>query len=448
MSRRLPLTEWDDWHERVERQRRTPGSAVVSASCDRYEPTSGSTARRKWIPYTRRLLDEFDAAAAPWIFDLSRRFPGLLRGRHYWSLSWLPDELRNAPGYSTDDLQLFPWWKRAVMGGVMAVPPGVGLLPGLEESMFATLVHLAACRELTFISVWSPTFAFELLRRLSRRRLDVAAAVRERGEVEAAGLLEGWDGQLSPAFTRALWPRLALVSAWDTSTSATYAAELQRLFTHAEFQGKGVWATEGAVTIPVGGRYPLAVASHFFEFQCLDSFEVVPSWQLREGMEVQPVLSTGSGLWRYRLADRLRVTGLFGRCPCLEFKGRLGGIDMVGEKVDSSAAAEILDQLCRETSMSCISLLADPGDGLAGRKPCYSVLVEGRGGPGDLVAAGAERLLAGLHHYRLARELGQLAPAVAIIRPDATSWLMENGAVEGGLLGGRKVEAVTRIEKR
>jgi len=446
MRRRLPVTEWQNWEELVERQRHSFGSAVISADCSRYEPTSGSTARRKWIPYSRRLLDEFDSAAAPWIFDLSIRFPGILRGRHYWSLSWLPDELRNAPGYSTDDLQLFPWWKRAVMAGTMAVPAQVGLLPTLEESMFETVVKLAACRELTFISVWSPTFAFELLRRLSRRRSEVASALLERGESRAAAILDGWDGTICPEITAELWPHLALVSAWDTSTAARYAKELRRLFAHARFQGKGVWATEGAVTIPVSGRYPAAVASHFLEFQCLQSDKVVPLWELREGMEVQPLLTTGSGLWRYRLADRLRVTGFLSRCPSLEFLGRLSSIDMVGEKVDATAAAELLERLGRETGLPCISLLAVPGQGAALELPRYRVLVEGARGNGEKLAARAEDLLAAHHHYRLARELGQLGPVEALFREDATAWLMRHGAVEEGLLGGRKVEALTRFD--
>jgi len=64
------------------------------------------------------------------------------------------------------------------------------------------------------------------------------------------------------------------------------------------------------------------------------------------------------------------------------------------------------------------------------------------------VADKAERCLRELHHYRLARDLGQLAPAVAVIRPDATEWLLRNGAVHGGLMGGRKVEALSRLRER
>src|SRR5947209_7291261 len=49
--------------------------------------TSGSSGPEKWIPYTTSLLAEFRRAIAPWIVNLFTRFPRLLRGRAYWSIT-------------------------------------------------------------------------------------------------------------------------------------------------------------------------------------------------------------------------------------------------------------------------------------------------------------------------------------------------------------------------
>ena len=445
VASRLPITCYEDWADSVDRQRRRNGAAVLSRDCARYEPTSGSTAKRKWIPYTRRLLDEFDAAAAPWLFDLARQYRAMLGGRHYWSLSWLPDDLRGEDGANTtDDIELFPWWKRWVMQGTMAVPPDVALCATLEDSLFRTLVHLAECRNLTLLSVWSPTFLLELLRLLSERKEEVVAALDKRGA--PAAVLSAWDGSLSADLAKGLWPRLQLVSAWDTSSSAQYAARVKALFPHASFQGKGLWATEGVVTFPFKGRYPLAITSHFYEFRVLSApdVEIVPAWRLKPGMHVQPVITTGSGFWRYVLDDRLEVVDFLENCPCLVFRGRLNGIDMVGEKVDAVLAEEVLAGLSSATESNCVSLMADPGDGGDGRRPRYLVLVEGAPGSEAAIGAEAEERLAELHHYRLAREMGQLDAASAVATADAFAYYVQNGATTG-LLGGRKMEPLFKL---
>jgi len=85
-------TDWNDWSLWVEREKKH--SASMAMSVNRYQPTSGSTHKRKWIPYTKSFLNEIDNATGVWIHDLYEQYPGLLNGKHYWSLSWLPSELR------------------------------------------------------------------------------------------------------------------------------------------------------------------------------------------------------------------------------------------------------------------------------------------------------------------------------------------------------------------
>ena len=440
-SSALPVTDFSHWEPLVEEQRCHPERSVISGRASRYEPTSGSTACRKWIPYTPAFLAELDAASAPWIYDMGSIYPDILRGRHYWSLSWMPDELRgpHGPG-STDDLRLFPWWKRGLLGRTMAVSAQVALAPTLEQSMEETLFQLVTCRELSFISVWSPTFALELLTRVGRHRDALAQRATETGHYQVAALLDDWKGELSAPFFEALWPNLALVSAWDTSTSARYARHLQALLGHARFQGKGLWATEGVVTIPLGDAYLLAINSHFYEFRCLDTEEVLPCWKLEEGMVVQPILSTGSGLFRYALLDRLRVSGFVEKCPTFEFLGRIGGSDMVGEKLDVALVEDVLADVSKQLGVHAICLFAQE-EGPAGN-PRYVLLAEGRTETLGSVEALTETRLMEIHHYALARQMGQLEGAGAIVSPSALRLYMEQTGAGSAGQGSRKVEAL------
>ncbi|MFE1971504.1 GH3 auxin-responsive promoter family protein, partial [Acinetobacter baumannii] len=114
------------------------------------------------------------------------------------------------------------------------------------------------------------------------------------------------------------------------------------------------------VTIPYNDQYPLAYQSHFYEFEYLEGEkqgQIVPSWQLKQGDVVSPLITSGNGLLRYCLDDCLKVTGFLEQIPCFEFQGRRFGVDLVGEKLAPETAQQLLSQL-NETESKAISLLA------------------------------------------------------------------------------------------
>lgn len=448
---RVAITEYEDWQPLINRQRSSGEHILTTKDCQRYQPTSGSTSQIKWIPYTPAFLHELDQTISPWVADLYQRFPGIRRGRHYWSLSWVPSELRSAAASVNDDLQLLPWWKRLFMRHTMAVPEQVSLAPSSELSLFASLCYLCASRDLTLMSVWSPTFLLSLLEQLGQQR-EAVAQVLEQGQwgAERAGLnflnaprnrtnaaiLRAWTGQPNANITRQLWPQLALISAWDTSSSASWAQQLQQLFSHAGFQGKGLWATEGVVTFPYANQYPLALQSHFYEFENLANGDLLYSWELQPGMRVRPIITTGNGLLRYRTKDQLEVEGFLHQCPTLRFISRLSGTDLVGEKMAPEGALQIMQALQQNLPIRPLSLLAVPAtDGLA--RATYVLLANGDPAHTDSAAAQLEQQLAQHFHYQLARELGQLDAARVILSDNAVALYnqlrMDAGAVAGNI---------------
>ncbi|MEK5768551.1 GH3 auxin-responsive promoter family protein, partial [Acinetobacter schindleri] len=93
-------------------------------------------------------------------------------------------------------------------------------------------------------------------------------------------------------------------SSWDTAGSKAWAEKLKEKLANVQFEGKGLWATEGVVTIPYNDQYPLAYQSHFYEFEYLEGEkqgQIVPSWQLKQGDVVSPLITSGNGLLRYCL---------------------------------------------------------------------------------------------------------------------------------------------------
>ncbi len=146
---------------------------------------------------------------------------------------------------------------------------------------------------------------------------------------------------------RALWPGLALVSAWGDAYSEAPSRDLRTRLPDFEFQNKGLIMTEAVVSIPIGGQNALAYQSHFFEFVRLGTEELLWPWELKVGDLVSPVLSTGSGLLRYRSDDVVEVSGFLGQVPCLRFRERAKCVDLVGEKLDYLSLQRAIDELAR-----------------------------------------------------------------------------------------------------
>ena len=280
------------------------------------EETGGSTAGPKLIPYTAASFLAFRAAVLPWLGDLAKARPQAFSGRAYAAISPVARSARETSGGIpvgvSDGAYLGPELAPAFAAN-LAVPPSVGDIDDIDEWRAATLSHLVAARDLTFISVWSPTFLIGLIEALPK-----------------------------PLDTQSLWPHLDTISAWADGPSRLYAQRLHELFPHAYLQPKGLLATEGAVTIPWNGARVPAIASGFLEF-IDESGAPRLCDELRTGDLYRVVMTTPGGLYRYDLGDRVRCARIRDGLPDLAFAGRAGIFgDLVGEKLSEDFLATAL----------------------------------------------------------------------------------------------------------
>ena len=390
------ITGYDSVAEFQERVPLSDEPGVPRKPVIRRVPTSGTTGPTKLIPYTRSLLAEFQHGIAPWIADLFAHNPGMLVGKSYWAISPVAQE---AEGFADDTEYL----GRAgcLARATLAVPAAVRHIRDMDEWRRETLRHLMACRDLTFISVWHPSFL--------------------------TLLLEGVD---EPA---KLWPELRVISCWGE------APELARLFPGTTIQSKGLIATEGFVSLPLWGRdgAALAVRSHFFEFLD-DAGKAKLAHELRVGGEYSVVLTTGGGLYRYRLHDRVRVMGFERECPLLRFVGKETLVsDHFGEKVSEGHVHTALERIGLDAALVLVAC--------EGRS--YTLFAETRENDDRLlVAAGqVEAALQQNVHYRYCRQLEQLQPvrAFRIVGDGQTTWLAEHSR-RGWRLGEVKPQLLSR----
>ena len=430
---RVPLVTYEDVQPEIARMAEGVPDILIPGQPSLFVPTSGSTAATKLIPYNQALRAEFQAGIAPWIVDMFRANPQMAGGPAYWSISPATWTQRTTDGgipigFDDDTAYLHPLIAR-LLGQAMAVPSAVACISDMDAFRYVTLAYLLRARELRFISVWNPTFLTLLLAPLATWAEPLArdlanGTLSPPGDV-APDVLALLSAPFSPNRRRAheleqvnmepaaLWPHLALISCWTAAAAAEPARELSRLFPRVPIAGKGLLATEGMVSFPLHGLpgSALAVCGHFFEFLPVDGGIPRLAWQLDEGVQYQVVLTTGGGLYRYRLGDFVTVLGHTSACPLVEFDGRSNAVsDFYGEKLHEAHVTQAIRTASAEAGVPLtFALLAPEGQT---RITHYTLFITTDAPvPADCETAlrlMLERELCDNIHYTYCRQLGQL----------------------------------------
>lgn len=440
----VPLASHDDYADAIAKIADGQGNVLTCEAVELLEPTSGSTQAEKLIPYTASLRRQFQRAVAVWIADVMKHRPGVRRGRAYWSISPAMGTRRVSDGGIPigfdNDAAYLSRLERYFLKYLLVMPTGVESLTSIENFRYCTLFHLLAASDLSLMSVWSPTFLTSLLSQIEpwadrlvdglQRGYATPPIVEDDGmsdailvrrcsakrATEVRNILLSNDS-ISTKLCR-LWPQLEMISCWADGTARNYTNCIREYFPEVAIQPKGLMSTEACVSFPLIDRVgaALAIRSHFFEFFPAASASVdgnsLLAHELNEGEQYQIVVTTGGGLYRYRLDDVVHVVGSLNECPLLRFVGRAGRVsDLVGEKLNESHVSQVLHRVfeahkvvaqfamiapSREQPGYRLYLEADNIDRVQSRKGSISLDIE-----------------AGLYenpHYRYAVDLGQLHP--------------------------------------
>jgi hypothetical protein len=418
--RQVPVRGYDGFKPWIDRVAAGEGAVLTAEPVIAFEETGGSRSGRKLVPYTQASLQGFRSAVLPWLGDLADRRPATFAGRAYVAISpaaraprstagGIPIGMPSEGAYLGEGLM-------AALESVLALAPEVAGILDIDCWRFVTLRSLLAAADLSFVSVWSPTFLLSLIQALPALLEPLARSLHD-GTIEGSPIrspvfapdperarLISAAAARDPIDTRRIWPQLCMVSAWADGASRPYAQRLREMFPHAQLQPKGLLATEGAVSIPwsgPNGAVP-ALTSAFLEF-IGDDGRVLLCDELREGEGYRVVMTTPGGLYRYDLGDRLRCCAFDHGLPRLEFIGRAGvATDIVGEKLTEGFVADVLS---RVGAQACLAPRATA-------TPFYELLVEAPRDNVRLLAASVEQRLRENPQYAYARTIGQLGPVV------------------------------------
>jgi hypothetical protein len=424
----VPLASYSDFAEYIDEISRGEPRVLTRDRVRTLGLSSGSVSAAKRIPYTRVLQKEFRRMISPWLVDLYGRHLALASGCSYWSITPVATE-RFAPtaavpiGFEEDSEYVGASWKR-VVDATLAVPGAVRFIRDIEAFRYVTLLFLLRRRDLRLVSVWHPSFLTLLLGALPSHWASLLDDVRQGTLSPPAGLPPALEKELRPLLhpsprraeelkdigphdcTR-LWPRLGIVSCWADGQAALYLPELRKFLPCVPIQPKGLLATEAVVTLPFRGMTPLAIRSHFFEF--LHEGRACLPHQLVAGKVYSVVVTTGAGLYRYQLEDRVEVDGFVEQTPSLKFLGKEDHVsDLCGEKLNETFVARALAEAC--ACAGTVPRFALIAPDLTANPPGYTLYLESDVQPPARLNRKLEELLSSNPNYRYCRTLGQLAP--------------------------------------
>src|SRR5437879_2506124 len=135
-ARNVPLVNYDDLEPWINRIKHGEQHVLTRASVTHLIPTSGSTGSGKLIPFTSDLQHQFKLAIGPWIFDLFRDCPALVRGKAYWSIT---PAVANAQTQSSavpigfeEDSSYLGARQKEIVSALMAVPSELRLISDMN----------------------------------------------------------------------------------------------------------------------------------------------------------------------------------------------------------------------------------------------------------------------------------------------------------------------------
>ena len=343
-QKNIPFTTYEDYIPYIDRIRNGEKNVLTSEEITMFELTSGSSSASKLIPYTNSLKNEFQKGIRTWLYLLYTKYPMLKYGKSYWSITPVT-EIKNEksviPIGFEEDSEYFGKFEKYLMELLFVSPKDVKKEKDIDAFYLKTATEILNCKNLRLISVWSPSFLILILKYIEDNKERVLERVKARRRKEIQNHVH------SREYFK-IWEHLKIISCWGDNNSSKYLKEIQKLFPGTVIQEKGLLATECLVSFPDTTAYGncLSYHSQFFEFISEEDNKVYTAFNLRKNVRYEVVVTTGGGLYRYKLGDIIEVTDIQNNLPYMKFIGRKGLVsDLFGEKLNEIFLRDVVKSL-------------------------------------------------------------------------------------------------------
>lgn len=439
---RVPLCDWDDVSPYVERMVQGEKNVLVDEDPIYYATTSGTTGRRKLIPVTSAFVAECRNANRLLYRSMVQAMPGIVRGRRLSMRSPRTEQLspRAEAGSITvalggfDGDNLFDAVPSSVFGvSDFATRYFLALRAALQEPItVASAVNPSTLH--LFAEVLS-TKAEELALSLERGLVDVDVADSPftlKKDAAAARRLRDSAMKHGQARMQDAFPDLCGLVTWKGGASSWWLQRLLPSYGPLPVLDYGYAASEGCFGAPLcaqGAASLLLPHGHVIELLpegkgCDGDTVFLDEAQVGERYSV--VVTTSSGLYRYRMHDVVEITGKQGGAPLAVFLHKEGTMtSMTGEKVGEAHVAHALAAVGFAGHGICLApCYAEVGS------PAYVAAVE----DGTVLDAAAfdQALCMANEEYDAKRRSLRLGPVVVVVVAPGSFLRMRKQRVDAG----------------
>lgn len=377
----VPLSEYEDYIVYIDRIKKGEKKILTHDEIKMFELTSGSQSSSKYIPYNNDLKQEFLKGINPWMYSLYKNNRKMFFGKSYWSITPLQEKNKKTDGGIPvgfeQDSEYLGNFTKFILNILFAVPSEVKNITDISSFRYVTLLFLLKEKNLSFISIWNPSYLILLLKSFEKCKdlliMDIESGKishkfnidhstklilekkLNRNKKRALELRELMKNKNINNLFDEIWPNLEVISCWTESNARIFMKDINEIFKNVKIQGKGLLSTECFATLPFNNEKGSIISanSHFFEFQEIDSnnqptTKLLLAHELKLEKRYSIIVTTGGGFYRYKLKDIVKVVGIEDNCPSFEFVGRENSVsDICGEKLNEYYVSQAISNLIK-----------------------------------------------------------------------------------------------------
>jgi len=438
--RTVPVLNYEDHRPFIERLKRGDLEALFNGRqrLIMFALTSGTTSEPKFIPVTRRFVQDYRRGWNVFGLKVLLDHPGAFRRKIVQATSSAREQQTACGLWAGAITGLLAQTQKWIVRRHYTTPLFVSRIKDPIAKAYV-IMRLAVADDVAFISTANPAttlrlaqvgeeYAEPLIRDVATGQVNPPGAVpgevmdrlkmRLRPDRAAGRRLEQImqaEGRLLP---KDYW-NLSFLANWTGGTLGLYLSRFAEYFGDTPVRDLGLLASEGRFSIPVEDHTPagiLEITSNLVEFIPEQEYgrENPPTlrpWQVEAGQTYYLVFSNATGLTRYDIGDAVRVVDFYHRTPIIEFLHKGAHVSSVaGEKVTESQVVSAVRDASRELGCTIEGFVMCPH---WADVPYYALTVEidsANGRTADLAQCVDRRLSALNIEYKSKRESARLGP--------------------------------------
>lgn len=468
-----PLTRISHYADYIERMMSGEKNILTVSQPVIFAVTSGTSGKSSLLPMTKpQRLKFFLQGVAIAYYYMTEAYPKIMNLQKVLKFFYTPKWRTSPSGIPVGPNSSSPTNSKSLLN-LYSTPPVAYAILSEPEALYIHLLFALRDPNIGILEANFSSIVYNSLSALVYHWKSLADDI-EQGHVSASLKIEDTirqelDKLLNPDKQRAdeirsafkdgriglvkrLWPNCNTVLGADTGTFALQGDMLRETFCKGIPLYSPLYAaSEGLLGINIWplqrpSRYLLALKSMFFEFIPVEkSDENQPETnfldQVEKGCVYELVISTASGLMRYRFGDVVRVVDFYNQCPIIEFMYRQGQLlNVRGEKTSECAiytalteavsrwsGANIMDYSCADSVVVGDEggrILEDNQETKESYVPFYHIFIELEHEDGDFVLSDKQKnyvdeaLCEQSYVYQSFRKKGSIGPMkIHIVRP-------------------------------